>query len=129
MRHDKQKKINKKEKEKKLAKLEKVKALISHKGYNRILDDQKWFSIFEIIDNKRIVFKIKLIIDSDTFYCDFIRELDKHCVLVDDSGRFIKYFEIEYIGINQDRAMIDFLENQKIEYSFDGRMIKISGYN
>ncbi|WP_435262667.1 DUF6678 family protein [Tenacibaculum sp. nBUS_03] len=129
MKDKKPKKINQIEKPKKLSRSKKVKRIILEKGYSGILNNQKWHNIFEIIDKRHIVFKIKLLINSDANYCDFIRELNETSMLIDDSGKFIEFLEIDYIEINKNDEILDFLENKKTEYFMDENIIKILGYN
>ncbi len=129
MRSKKQKKINKTEKSKKLSKLTKVKRIILENGFNGLLNNHKWHTIFERIDEKNIVFKIKLLIASEASFCDFIRELYETSILIDDSGKFIAFFEIEYIELNRSVGLIKFLDDNKIEYFKSEKSIKILGYN
>ncbi|AUC76175.1 DUF6678 family protein [Olleya sp. Bg11-27] len=128
MKNKKPKKINKTEKFKKLSRSKKAKIIISEQGYSGILNNQKWHNIFEIIENKNIVFKIKLLLNSNANYCAFIRELSETSILIDDSGKFIEFLEIDYIEMNKNDDILAFLNNKETEYFMDENIIKILGY-
>lgn len=129
MKNIKPKKINKTEKLKKLSRSQKIKNTILEKGYSKILNDQKWHNIFEIIDKRNIVFKIKLLVNSNANYCDFIRELNETSMLIDDSENSVAFFEIDYIEINKNNEILALLDNKETEYFMNANSIKIFGYN
>ncbi|QXP58450.1 hypothetical protein [Olleya sp. HaHaR_3_96] len=128
MKNKKPKKINKTEKLKKLSRSKKAKRIILEQGYSGILNNQKWHNIFQIIENKNIIFKIKLLINSNANYCDFIRELSESSILINDYGKFIEFREIDYIEMNKHDDILAFLNNKKTEYFMDENIIKILGY-
>ncbi len=128
MQTNKQKNFNNFEKQKNLSRLKRVKKIILEKGFYGVLNNQKWFAIFEIIEKNNISFKIKLVDVEREKYCEFIIELESTSLLINNFRNYIEFFEIEYIELHKNNEMLNFLNSKKTNYVENNNKIKILGY-
>lgn len=75
-----------------------------------------------------MVFDIKLLSENKLRHCDFIRELEDTSVLVDDTGDFVEFIEIELLKFKMDDTLTMYLDNSNIEYIVSAEDLIIQGY-
>lgn len=83
--------------ERRLSRIKQTRELIQAKGLSGLFNNTKWVEVFEWIDDSRMPFDIKLLSEDKIRHYDFIRELETTSVLIDDTGVFIEFFEIELL--------------------------------
>ncbi|TCI92610.1 hypothetical protein [Tenacibaculum sp. M341] len=129
MKGKRQKKINKSEEAKKLSKSKKIQKIITDNNLVRIIDNQKWHAIFEIIKSTNAVFKIKLLIDDEPMYTSFIRELKETSILMSYDDKFTSFNEIEYIELNENSSISAFIKSYEVACIKNEKSIRFSGYD
>lgn len=105
-----------------------TKELIQTKNLSGLLNNTKWFEIFECFENSKTTFDLKLLPEDKLRHCDFILELEDTSVLLDNSGDFIDFVEIELVKFKKDPKLTKDLDNLRIEYSADAEYLIIQGY-
>jgi hypothetical protein len=115
--------------EKRLSRLKITKNLILNNSFTGLLNNQKWIKIFEVIDINNIDFEIKTLLSENYKTCNFIRELENTSLLIDDSGDFIEFFEIDRLKTKKNNDLITLLDEIKAKYTDQNGLIEIEGYN
>jgi hypothetical protein len=92
------------------------------------LNNTKWSKIFEWIEDSRLEFEIKLLSETNPRHCDFIKELADNSVLVDNSGDFVEFLEIESLTLKRGKKSIEFLDSLGVEYLDKADNLMIAGY-
>ena len=121
--------INERKQEKRLSRLKITKNFILNESLTGLLNNQKWIKIFEVIDINNIDFEIKKLLSENYKPCSFIRELENTSLLIDDSGDFIEFFEIDRLKVKKVNELITLLEEIKAKYTDQNELIEIEGYN
>lgn len=129
MKGKRQKKINKSEESKKLSKSKKVQKIITDNNLVRIINNQKWYNIFKIIESTNTVFKIKLLIDDEPMYTSFIKELKETSIQMSYDDKFTSFNEIEYVELNENSSISAFIKSDKIACIKNEKSIRFSGYD
>jgi hypothetical protein len=91
------------------SRIKQTRALIETKGLSGLFNNTKWLEVFEWIDDSRMAFDIKLLSEDNIRHCDFIRELENTSVLIDDTGDFIEFLEIELLKLNETTVWLSIL--------------------
>lgn len=102
--------------------------LIRKNGLSGRLNNTKWHEILEWIDESRLSFDIKLLSELNFRYCDFIRELEKTSVLLDESGDFIEFLEIEFLKLEKNENVVNHLEILGKDHIEEIEWVIIQGY-
>lgn len=110
------------------SRIKQTKRLILEHNFAGLLNNQKWFRIFDWLNMNSIDFHLKTLNSSDKVICKFIRELEKSSILIDDSGNFIEFLEIESITIKKTDKILFLLKELNVDYSACGSCIDINGY-
>ena len=114
--------------EKRISRIDQTKKLILNKNYSGTLNNQKWIRIFSYLQDNNIKFKIATLTGKQ-LEVDFIRELADSSILMDDSGDFIEFLEIDQLIINKkDEGLLIMLHNRNIEYQQEESFILIEAY-
>lgn len=117
------------EQEKRLSRLKITKNLILDNSFIGLLNNQKWFRIFEVLDAINIEFNVKTLDSENYKTCTSIRELEQNSLLIDDSGNFIEFFEIEKLKFKKINQLITLIGEMKLDYTDIEETIEINGYN
>ena len=121
-------KSNQRQREKRSSKLKSTKRLILNNGLTGLLNNQKWHEIFETIEWQSIPFEVKTLLADDYKSCNDIRELESTSLLMDDSGDFIEFFEIERIRFKRKTELEFLLEELKVNFSVENGWVEVFGY-
>jgi len=114
--------------ERRQSRIKQTTELIRTAGLSGLFNNIKWFEIFEWIEESRMVFDIKLLSEDKLRHCDFIRELEDTSVLVDDTGDFIEFLEVELLKLKRDDKLTKHLDNLRVEYVDTNDDLIILGY-
>ena len=71
---------------------------------------------------------MKILLSSEEQNCDWIRELEDTSILIDDTGNFIEFFEIEKIKTTNHNGLSEFLRLSNFEYDDSQEEIEVYGY-
>lgn len=115
-------------KEKRDSKLKQTKSLILEKNYVSLLNNQKWYQIFECIEQNNSEFELKTLLSYSLKKVTAIFELEQSSILVDNTGNFIEFFELEKIIINKTPEIRYELNMLNIELYEELDKIIIQGY-
>ena len=114
--------------EKRISRIDQTKKLILNKNYSGTLNNRKWIRIFSYLQDHNIKFKIATLTGKQ-LEVDFIRELADTSILIDDSGDFIEFLEIDQLIVNKkDEGLLSMLHNRNIEYQQEDSFILIEAY-
>jgi hypothetical protein len=94
----------------------------------RLLNNHKWYSIFDRLDDINSVFELKILLSNDIKICHHIQELEKTSILIDDSGDYIEFLEIDRLRIKKTNELMTFLEELNVEFIEQEEYIDIEGY-
>ncbi|MDN5205452.1 hypothetical protein QQ008_28980 [Fulvivirgaceae bacterium BMA10] len=92
------------------------------------MNNIKWLEVFDWLQNENISFQLKTLLSIEQSYCDFIRELESTSILIDDSGDFTEFLEIEFVRTDSSDALLKFLLGSKISFNQTENRIQINGY-
>ena len=120
--------INHKRVEKRESRLKQTKQFILSNSISGLLNNQKWYDLFDWLDNEKVSFKMKILLSSEEQNCDWIRELEDTSILIDDTGNFIEFFEIEKIKTTNHNGLSEFLRLSNFEYDDSQEEIEVYGY-
>lgn len=114
--------------ERRQSRINRTRELIRTKGLSGLLNNTKWFEIFDHLENARTAFDIKLLSEDHLRHADFILELENTSVLVDNTGDFIDFLEIEFLKIRKNDTLAKHLDNLKVDNFDEADNIIIQGY-
>ena len=125
---NKDKEFNQRQREKRQSRLKLTKQYIFANSTIGLLNNSKWLHLFEYFDRTHNEFQIKTLMANDLRSCSYIRELESTSVLIDDSGDFIEFLEIDTLRTKSTDDIIKLLDNLNIEYSNYNGFIEVCGY-
>ena len=115
-------------KEKRDYRIKETRNLILKKNYGSLLNNQKWYRIFEWIEQHNYEFELKTLLSSDIKKANDILELEQSSILIDNSGNFIEFLELEQLILNKTSELKSELKNLNIEFYEELNKIIIQGY-
>ncbi|HPE56461.1 MAG TPA: hypothetical protein P5514_01335 [Bacteroidales bacterium] len=122
-------KTHQKQQQEKLAsRIKTTKAFIVSNNLTGLLNNQKWFNLFEFIEDCNLSFQMKLLNSDEIIHIAQIFELEKTAILIDLKGNFVIFLEIEKISIPRSVDIHDFLSQKKFEFNPLENVIEIIGY-
>ncbi len=92
------------------------------------LNNIHWYEILSWLDENAISFQIKTLLSGEVRHCNFIKELEETSVLIDNSGDFIEFLELEKLKCDYKDNFVKFLDEYPIPYLINGTEIEIVGY-
>ncbi len=104
------------EHEKYQSRIKQTRAYILNNNLSGLLNNHKWQEIFEYLKFNHVPFTLTTLLNSTEKTCTFIRELENNCILIDDSGQFIDFFEIKTLKTSKHDSLKTFLDKLNIEY-------------
>ncbi len=128
MRTERAKNTNQRRIERRQSRLKQTRQLIVSRSIYGLLNNQKWLTFFEWLEDQRFVFKVNTLLNDEWLKCDWIRELGHSSVLIDDHGDFIEFFEIKSLKTKKSLQLLDFLREKNIEFQEHQEVIEILGY-
>jgi hypothetical protein len=114
--------------ERRQSRINRTRELILTKGLSGLLNNVKWFKIFEYFEDSRTTFDIKLLSEDNLRHSDSILELENTSVLVDNTGDFIDFLEIEFLRIRKEDTLAKHLDELKVDYFEEADNLIIQGY-
>ena len=115
-------------KEKRDSRIKETLNFILEKNYGSLLNNQKWFRIFEWIEQNNSEFELKTLLTSDIKKVNDIFELEHNSILIDYSGNFIEFLELEKLILNSRSELKTELKKLNIEFYEELNTIIIEGY-
>ncbi|UAB82304.1 hypothetical protein INR76_05970 [Marixanthomonas sp. SCSIO 43207] len=93
------------------------------------MNNHKWFQIFELIEEQQSEFELKTVRSFEIRKADSILELEKSSILIDNSGEFIEFLELEQITLKNTSELKSELNNLNVDFYEESDKIKIRGYS
>jgi len=115
-------------KEKRDSRIKETRNFILEKTNGSLLNNQKWYRIFEWIEQHQSEFELKTLVSSEYKKADHIFELEKSSILIDNSGDFIEFLELEQLILKNTSELKTELEKLNVEFFEQADFIKINGY-
>lgn len=115
--------------EKRESRLKLTKQYIQSNSISGIMNNQKWQKLFDWFDENRTIFKVTFLLSKEEISCDWIREIEETSVLLNDSGNFVEFYEINSVKTITSHELIKFLKLNNLDYSDTNGEIKICGYS
>ena len=112
--------------EKRQSRIRQTRELIRKRRLSGLLNNTKWHEVFEWVASSRIQFDVKLLSENTLRHCDFIRELESSSILIDNTGDFIEFFEIESAIF--DNNVAKYLDSLGISYIDNANQLIVPGY-
>lgn len=116
------------DKEKRESRIKETRNLILSKSYSSLMNNQKWYRVFELIEQHYYEFELKTLLSSETKKTDQILELEKSSILIDNSSDFIEFLELEQLILKSTSELKAELEKLNMEFFEQADFIKIYGY-
>ncbi len=120
--------LDQREVEKRESRLKQTQQFILSNSIAGLLNNHKWYSLFEWIECENIPFGIKILLSGEYRKCDWIRELEDTAILIDDKGDFIEFFEIESLQTVNHNGLSEFLRVSNFDYNETQEGIEVYGY-
>jgi len=122
-------KIHQKQQQEKLAsRIKTTKAFIASNNLTGLLNNQKWFNLFEFIEDCNLSFQMKLLNSDEIINVVQIFELEKTAILIDFKGNFVMFLEIDKITIPGTMELQKYLNQERFEYVSLENVFEIFGY-
>ena len=115
-------------KEKRDSRIKETRNFILKKTSSSLLNNQKWYRIFEWIEQNHSEFELKTLLSSDLKKSNQILELEKNSILIDNSGDFIDFLELEQLTLKSTAELKTELKKLNVEFIMELNKIRIQGY-
>jgi len=103
------------------------KFILENTSYS-ILNNQKWHKIFELVEQYCSEFELKTLLSFEIKKVDQILELEKSSILIDNSGNFIEFLEIEQLILKNTSELKTELKKLNVDFLEQADHIEINGY-
>lgn len=114
--------------EKRESRIKETRNFIDEKTNGSLMNNQKWLRLFELIEQHNSEFEIKTLLASGIRKADQILELESSSLLIDNSGDFIEFLEIELLVLKNTSDLKSELEKLKVEFTERADFIELHGY-
>jgi len=115
-------------KKKRDSRIKETQNFIRSKSFSSLMNNYKWFQIFELIEEHQSKFELKTLLSSEIRKADSILELEKSSILIDNSGEFIEFLELEQIVVKSTLQLKSELDKLNADFHEDLDNITIQGY-
>ncbi|MGB1295812.1 MAG: DUF6678 family protein [Flavobacteriales bacterium] len=115
-------------KEKRESRIKETRNKVKAQSFSSLMNNQKWHRVFEFVEQHGSKFELKTLLSSRPKESDQILELEKSSILMDHSGEFIEFLELEFLVLENTTALINELEKFNIDYCEHSDFVKIFGY-
>jgi predicted TIM-barrel fold metal-dependent hydrolase len=116
------------EKEKYNSRIRDTRDFILNHTKGSLLNNQKWNQIFQSIEMMGFEFEIKTLLSTDIVSSKSILELEEKHILVNHSGNFIKFLEIEKLILDDSSELRSEFDKLNVEFFTESEKIIINGY-
>jgi len=116
------------EKEKRDSRIKETRNFIFKNTSSSLLNNQKWYLIFEWIEKNNSDFELKTLLSSDFRKSKNILELENNSLLIDNSGDFIDFLELETLILKNSKNIKSELDRLNVEFVELPNQIEINGY-
>ncbi len=99
------------------SRIKQTRAYILKNNLGGLLNNHKWREIFEWLEKNQTPFTLTTLLDSTEQTCTFIRELERDSILLDDSGQFIDFLEINKLTVSKSNSLKTFLDKLNVEFA------------
>ena len=110
------------------SRIKETRNFIRSKSFSSLMNNHKWFQIFELIEEQQSEFDLKTVLSSEIRKADSILELEKSSILIDNSGEFIEFLELEQIVVKSTLELKSELDKLNVDFYEEMDKIKIQGY-
>lgn len=114
--------------EKRLYRIKTTRTFIASHTKASYLNNTKWRELLDRVWELNAPFAYKTLLEDNWKDCSFIRELEEQAVLLDDTGDFIEFLEIEAIEVPSEERLSDFLNLKHIPYTIQNGKLLIQAY-
>lgn len=97
-------------------------------AFTGLLNNQKWFKIFDWLNDNNIDFKVKILLSNKNSVCRQIREIERTSILFDFSNDFVEFLEIDRVTIVKTNELLYLLHQLKVDWIDRIDFIDIEGY-
>ena len=111
------------------SRIKETRNFIRSKSFSSLMNNHKWFQIFELIEEQQSEFELKTVRSFEIRKADSILELEKSSILIDNSGEFIEFLELEQITLKNTAELKSELNNLNVDFYEESDKIKIRGYS
>ena len=111
------------------SRIKETRNFIRSKSFSSLMNNHKWFQIFELIEEQQSEFELKTVRSFEIRKADSILELEKSSILIDNSGEFIEFLELEQITLKNTAELKSELNNLNVDFYEESDKIKICGYS
>jgi len=115
-------------KEKRESRIKETRNLILSKSYSSLMNNRKWYQIFELLEQQYSEFELKTLLSSEAKKTDQILELEKSSILIDNSGDFIEFLELEQLILKNTSELKTELKKLNMDFFEQADFISIYGY-
>ena len=92
------------------------------------MNNQKWYQVFELVEQNHSEFELKTLLSSDIKVSNNILELENNSVLIDNSGDFIDFLELEKLILKSTSELGTKLKELNVDFTEQSGKIEINGY-
>ncbi|SEA79486.1 hypothetical protein [Psychroflexus halocasei] len=92
------------------------------------MNNQKWYRVFELVEENHSEFELKTLLSSDIKVSNDILELENNSVLIDNSGDFIEFLELEKLTLKTTSELEIQLKKLNVDFTEQSDKIEINGY-
>ena len=115
------------EKEKRDSRIKETRNFILKHTSGSLMNNQKWYRVFELVEQNHSEFELKTLLSSDIKISNNILELEKNSVLIDNSGNFIDFLELEKLTLKSTSELETQLKELKVDFTEQSGKIEING--
>lgn len=115
-------------KEKRNSRIKETRNFIVEKTNGSLMNNRKWLRVFELIEQRNSEFEIKTLLASGIRKADQILELESSSLLIDNSGDFIEFLEIELLVLKNTSDLKSEMKKLNVEFTERADFIEIHGY-
>lgn len=110
------------------SRIKETRNLIREKTNGSLMNNQKWYRIFELVEHHNFEFELKTLLSSEIKKANQILELEKSSILIDSSGDFIEFLELEQLTLKNTLELKTELKKLNVEFIEQTDFIEINGY-
>jgi hypothetical protein len=116
------------EKEKRDSRIKETRNFILKHTSGSLMNNQKWYRVFELVEQNQSEFELKTLLSSDIKISNNILELENNSVLIDNSGNFIDFLELEKLTLKSTSELETQLKELNVDFTEQSDKIEINGY-
>ena len=111
------------------SKIKETRNFIIKSKYSGLLNNQKWYRVFEWIELNNQEFEFKTLLSPDLKKTEYILELEKTSLLMNSSNHFISFLELEKLILKNSEELKSELKNIGVGFIEKTNTIVIFGYH